>query len=89
MNKNLITLRRKIDTIDQVIIRALAKRQGVAHAIAEEKQKVLLPVRDRVREQELQSIRRKLARDYGIDPAWLDKVYKLILTQSKNIQKQL
>ncbi len=88
MTKKLITLRGKIDTIDQVIIRALAKRQSVAHAIAEEKQKVHLPVRDRAREQELQLIRRELACAYGIDVAWLDKIYKLILTQSKKIQKR-
>jgi len=89
MNKNITTLRQKIDAVDQSIIKTLARRLRLSQAIGEEKKKSAVAVTDRIREQQMQEARRALSEHLDIDPQWIERIFRLIVRKSRTIQKHL
>ncbi len=89
MNKKIILLRQKIEAVDRGIIEGLAKRQLLVKIIAQEKQKTHLNVSDRIRELELQRLRQELAHKYDLDLEFIEKIYQLIIRESRKIQKRI
>ena len=89
MKGTLPVLRKKIDAIDQQLISTIAERLLLAQKIGLEKRKSAIPVVDLVRDQELQHRRGIQARAVGLDSEWLEKVFSLIIKESKKIQKYL
>lgn len=86
---NITTLRKKIDAVDQSIVKMLAQRLQLSEAIGKEKKKSRVAVTDRVREQQMQEDRRALSQRLRIDPLWVERIFHLIVRKSRTIQKHL
>jgi len=84
--QKLEALRNKIDDIDRQIVSLLAKRQiEVEHVLALKKAHNL-PVYHPAREENLISERRDQGSDAGLDPDYIEELYRLILRQSRTEQ---
>jgi len=53
MDKRILELRQKIDTLDEEIIQLLKKRMGISKEVGKLKEKLDIPVEDMGREQEI------------------------------------
>ncbi|MBI5135260.1 chorismate mutase [Candidatus Uhrbacteria bacterium] len=84
---NITTLRQKIDATDRSIIKILAQRLRFSEAIGKEKKKGRLAVTDRLRELRMREDRCKLSLHLHLDPRWVEQVFRLIVKESKRIQK--
>lgn len=81
--QKLEALRNKIDDIDRQIVSLLAKRQiEVEHVLALKKAHNL-PVYHPAREENLISERRDQGSETGLDPNYIEELYRLILRQSR------
>lgn len=76
-------LREKIDAADEKIVSLLARRQELVHRIVEIKKKHHLPVYHPAREEDLISERRRQGRRAGLDPDYVEELYRTILRQSR------
>ena len=84
--QKLEALRNKIDDIDRQIVSLLAKRQiEVEHVLALKKAHNL-PVYHPAREENLISERRDQGGETGLDPNYIEELYRLILRQSRTEQ---
>ena len=85
-NKKIFLLRKKIDIIDNKIIKLLDKRLKIALYIAEEKQKNNINIYDKNRE--LNIIKRLFSiKKYYLKNSAINKIYKEILSNSVNEMK--
>lgn len=87
MNKELENLRQKIDKIDSEILQKLAERFSLASKIAKSKTKNNLPIIDKKREKEILKTKRKLAKEMKLDELMIEKIFKVIIRESRNWQK--
>jgi len=78
-------LRQKIDKIDQKLIKILAERFKITQKVGEYKKKYHLPALDKKREKEIFLSRKLLAKKFGLDPALVEEMFKLII---KNVKKR-
>lgn len=76
-------LRRRIDAIDAEILRQLKRRQDVVRQVLELKKTHRLPVYHPAREEDLISRLRSQGRDAGLDPDFLEEIFRRILRQSR------
>jgi len=79
-------LRRHIDTIDRNIISLLAQRQSEVNKVVSLQGIHNLPVYHPAREEDLISDRRHQGADTGLDPDFLEELYRLILKNSRKEQ---
>lgn len=79
--------RQEISNIDQQILQLLAQRKTHVMAIKHLKEALSLPIKDPNREQELSSIRSKLATEYGLNPQKIDTIFQSILSWSRDLQQ--
>jgi len=75
--------RKKIDEIDQKIVKLLNKRTKLVKKIGEKKQKIV----DKKREQQILKNITKEPQDFPVKE--LEKIYKIIFSTSRKIQKDL
>ena len=87
-NQNLEDLREAIDRIDEQIVSLLAKRQREVKRVTEIKKARNLPVYHPSREEDLISNRRSQGSAAGLDPDFIEEVYRIILRQSRVEQAQ-
>jgi chorismate mutase len=87
--KNIDILRDKINHIDYQVIQLLAKRQLVVKQIFLVKTKIDLPIVNTVREKKLQNLHVKWARQACIDDDMIKKIFRIILVQSRALQRSL
>lgn len=80
-------LRKKIDKIDTEIIKKLAERKKISKEIGKLKAKIGKQIKDLKREQQLEELYEKLCTRYKLDPAFVKKLFKTIIKNSRNIQK--
>jgi chorismate mutase len=85
---NMKTLRKRIDKLDNKIIKILAKRMDVVTKIKEYKEKHNLPILDKKREVEMREFRQKLAKKYNLKSSFLESLFQKILLESKKKQKK-
>lgn len=76
-------LRREIDAIDTQIVNLLAKRHEKVQQVVGIKKAMGLPVWHPAREEDLVSQRRAQAMRVGLDPAFVEEIYRCILRQSR------
>ncbi|MFP4160113.1 MAG: bifunctional chorismate mutase/prephenate dehydrogenase [Desulfobacterales bacterium] len=76
-------LREKIDEADEQIVSLLARRQELVNRIVEIKKKYHLPVYHPAREEDLISLRRSQGRKAGMDPDFVEELYRTVLRQSR------
>lgn len=79
-------LRNKIDDIDQEIVALLAKRQVAVEHVLALKKAHNLPIYHPAREENLISERRNQGIETGLDPDYIEELYRLILRQSRTEQ---
>lgn len=81
-------LRAAIDGIDEQIVSLLAKRQREVKRVTEIKKARNLPVYHPSREEDLISSRRSQGASAGLEPYFVEELYRLILRQSRVEQTQ-
>jgi len=80
-------LRKKIDSVDSDIIRLVSKRIRCVHDIFEYKKNNKIPKYDPKREKEIIKKARADAIKQRLDPDLAEKVIKVIIRYSRNMQK--
>lgn len=77
------TLRHQIDLIDQELVNGLVKRQKLIEQVTELKKAHRLPVYHPAREEDLISKRRRQAQANGMDPDFIEELFRCILRHSR------
>jgi|GEM_PF-6805833 len=80
-------IRKKIDSVDSAIIKLISKRMIYAKEIKEYKKKNMIKIYDPKREQEIIKKARADAKKQKLDPSLAEKVMKVLLRNSRKIQK--
>ena len=85
MDKRILELRQKIDTLDEEIIQLLKKRMGISKEVGKLKEKLDIPVEDMGREQE---IIERLTQQAGrnLSEEQLIRIFTAVFKSSKQIQ---
>ncbi len=76
-------LRKNIDQIDSEIVSLITKRQKVVEAVVGLKKANDIPVYHPAREEDLISERRSQARKIGLNPDFVEEVFRIIIRQSR------
>jgi len=85
--KKISSLRRKVDEIDEQILRFLKERVEVCRNIGETKREHGIPIRDYRREDELYAKVLKRASELGLNPQEVKDVYREIIAMSMRVQE--
>ena len=83
VSRDIEDLRKKIDAVDEQMVSLLEKRQDRVSQIVSLKRAHGIPVYHPAREENLISSRRDQARKAGLDPDFIEDLYRLILRQSR------
>lgn len=84
---DLKSLRKKIDNIDAAIIKKLAMREKLSRKIGVIKAESSKAIADPVREARQKKQYQQLCLDHQINFPYINRLFKLILTHSKTVQK--
>ncbi len=84
---NLHTLRKKINSIDAQIISLLAKRQSCSREVGKFKKKNGIAIHQPKREKEILAKIEKMAKVKKIEPEFINKMYRVIFKNSREVQK--
>jgi len=76
------TLREAIETSDRRILEELRKRMQIVEDVARVKLDAAIPLRDRLREDQVLARVRSLAVETGLDPHEIERLYRLIMEMS-------
>lgn len=87
MMKNIKTYRKQIENIDQTIIKLLAKRKEISIDIGQCKLQQGKNIIDKNREKKLNHFHKKWATTYKLQPTFIKKLFKLIIINSRKMQK--
>lgn len=85
--ERILSLRRKIDEIDEQILRFLKERVEVCRSIGKTKREHGIPVRDYEREDELYAKVMKRASELGLNLHEVKAVYREIIAMSTRAQE--
>ncbi len=77
-----------INEIDKKIIWQIARRLSVVEKIGEIKKKNKSKTVDNTRELEVLNLINNAARDLGVNQKFIEKIFKLIIKESKRIQNE-
>ncbi len=80
-------MRKKIDDIDEQIIKDLLERIEICRVIGELKKQQGKPIQDRSRETHVFSKVRTQAEKLGLDPAQIERIYREIVNMCSNVQQ--
>ncbi len=83
----LVKLRKKIDNVDTQLIKLLAKRFAIAKAIGDLKKKHGRAITDTAREKKLAVFHASLEKTYVLSAIFTKSLWRLILRESKRIQR--
>jgi len=83
-NKALLTLRKRIDALDRILIRLIGQRLKIARRIARIKKAKRLPIYDRKREDLIKAKIRKMAEKEQVDASALEEIYQILLRCSRS-----
>ena len=84
--KNIVTIRRKIDSIDEKIVLLLKERMDLCKDIGGVKRDLGIPVKDLRREDEVYLHIMSKALEYGLDPQKIETIFKEIIASSVYVQ---
>jgi chorismate mutase / prephenate dehydratase len=85
-NKNLDNYRKKIDDLDRRLIETLAERHKIVQELFSDKLEDSKQIRDSEREKDLMDRIRELSIQSGIDPYFVEKLFRDIISQSVRYQ---
>jgi chorismate mutase len=86
--KKLRALRQEIDKINEQLIDLLARRLKIGEELAKLKKKLGKEIRDEARERAIIDSARKLARERGLDPSFVEGLMRLIIAQTAGVQRE-
>ena len=84
--KNIVTIRRKIDVIDEKIVLLLKERMDLCKDIGNVKRELGISVKDRRREDEVYLHIMSKALESGLDPQKVEAIFKEIIALSVFVQ---
>ncbi|MCC7574024.1 chorismate mutase [Candidatus Woesearchaeota archaeon] len=87
--KTLTQLRKEIDKTDKEIIKQIRKRNKIVLEIGKIKKIKKLNIEDKNREKQQKQKIEELAKKNEINPEFLKKMFKLIITNSKEQQQKI
>ncbi|MEX2455928.1 MAG: prephenate dehydratase [Balneolaceae bacterium] len=87
-DKPLKEIRKIIDSLDDTIIKALADRQKIVKDVLNDKLETSKGIRDSEREDAMMESIRKKAVDAGMDPYFLEQLFKEVINHSVRYQTQ-
>jgi chorismate mutase / prephenate dehydrogenase len=82
-SESLESFRRKIDEIDRGLIKLLAERQAEVDRVVSLKKSRNLPVHHPAREENMISERRSIGNRMGLDPDYLEELFRAIMRRSR------
>jgi chorismate mutase len=85
--EKILSLRRKIDEIDEQILRFLKERVEISRSIGKTKREHGIPVRDYEREDELYAKVMRRASKLGLNPHEVKAVYREIIAMAIRAQE--
>ena len=85
-NRTLETLRKEIDSVDEKIVSLLSERQRVVELVTAFKKTNNLPIYHPAREEDLISKRRRQAVHAGLDPDFVEDLYRTVIRRSRIVQ---
>ena len=85
--EDLQALRKRIDEIDEQILKALSERVKVCREIGEVKKQQGLPVRDQSRENQVYTKVKEKASRFELESARIEAVYREIVNMCSDVQK--
>ena len=80
-------LRKRIDEIDEQILRFLGERSEICRSIGLLKKENEIPVTDEVRENEVYTNIRNKASDFGLDADQVEAIYRQIVNMCSSVQE--
>lgn len=83
---SLDSIRKTIDQLDQTIIDALGERQRIVRDVLEDKLEHAKEIRDPDREEEMMSSIRQKAAEAGMDPYFLEQLFREVISHSVRYQ---
>ena len=87
--KNLQDFRKEIDKIDSDICKLISRRLKITHKVGLYKIKNNLKLEDKKREAEMMEKFTKKATALNIDPNLIQKIFRLIITKTKENYKKI
>jgi len=85
--ENIKQLRKKIDSVDEQILRLLSERVKVCELIGSVKKEHGLSIKDAYREREVYTHVRQKAAELALDPAQVESVYRQIVNMCNSAQE--
>ena len=79
-------MRKKIDAVDDQIVRLIAERTRQSQSIGHEKHKSSQPVEDAAREEKVLAHIAAVAREENLDEKEIQRIYRQIIKSSKSVQ---
>ncbi|MDM8524880.1 bifunctional chorismate mutase/prephenate dehydrogenase [Desulfococcaceae bacterium HSG8] len=83
VSQELGNLRKNIDAIDEKIVALLSDRQGIVEQVVSLKKAHNLPIYHPAREEDLISGRRRQGREAGLNPDFVEDLYRTIIRRSR------
>ena len=80
-------LRKKVDEIDDQILKALCERVKICKAIGEAKKKQGIPIQDSSRENEVYKRIKEKSAQCQLDPTQIERVYREIVNMCSAVQE--
>jgi len=85
--ERILTLRKKVDAIDEKILYFLKERVEVSKSIGTVKRKHGIPIRDHQREDEVYTNIQRKASELGLDPQKVKVIYQEIIAMCMHAQE--
>ena len=85
---NLDQIRKNIDKIDKQIVQLISLRQSYMPRVAQYKKENSLPIFHSKREKKILESKKELAKKLKIKEELVEKIFKLIIKDSREIQKK-
>lgn len=80
-------LRKRIDEIDEQILRLLGERSEICRSIGLLKKENSIPITDAVRENEVYAKVKEKASDFGLDSVQVEAIYRQIVNMCSSLQE--
>jgi chorismate mutase len=87
MTEDIEKLRKKIDEVDENILRWLGERSEICRSIGLMKKENSLPIIDPIRESEVFANIRGKAADFGLDADQVEAIYRQIVNMCSSVQE--
>jgi chorismate mutase/prephenate dehydratase len=85
--ENINQLRKRIDKVDEQILRLLSERAKMCESIGSVKKEHGMSIKDAYRESEVFTHVRQKAVEFALDPVQVESVYRQIINMCNSIQK--